>query len=407
MRSLRPTTTPQEAPAARRRRRRTAAASVSAVAITALLSAGLLASPTPTEAAPRPELQQRMDEIVAAGSPGVAALVDDGDARPWTDARGTADLRTGRPLGPGDRFRAGSVTKSFVATVALQLVDEGRLSLSDTVESRLPGVLPYGDRVTLRQLLNHTSGVPEYAIGLRERVYQGERFRSWAPRELVALIAGEPQRFPSGTAFAYTNTNYVLAGLMIEQATGHRLGHEIARRIFEPLRLRDTSFPVDVPTIAGPSARGYSLDHDEQGEPVEGPLLDLTVYNPSAMWAAGNMVSDLDDLARFYRALLGGRLLSPARLAEMKADGEPWESGQRYGLGLHAIETPCGPIFGHTGGVPGYSTFAFSSEEGTRQVGLMVNAEDAPAAVGGPFDLTVEQAVREAFAGAGRCESGA
>ena len=194
---------------------------------------------------------------------------------------------------------------------------------------------------------------------------------------------------------------------MIEQATGHRLGHEIDRRILEPLRLRDTSFPVDIPTIAGPSARGYSLDHDEQGEPVEGPLLDLTVYNPSAMWAAGNLVSDLDDLARFYRALLGGRLLSPARLAEMKADGEPWESGQRYGLGLHAIETPCGPIFGHTGGVPGFSTFAFGSEDGTRQVGLMVNAEDAPAAVGVPFDRTVEQAVREAFAGTGRCESGA
>jgi D-alanyl-D-alanine carboxypeptidase len=399
MRSQPPITTTKETPAARRRRRRTgAAASALAVAITALVAA-----PAPAlevREAPRPELQSRMEQVVAAGAPGIAALVDDGGARPWTGARGTADLRTGRPLHPDDRFRAGSVTKSFVATVALQLVDEGRLSLSDTVEARLPGVLPYGDRVTLRRLLNHTSGVPEYAIALRERLYQGERFRSWTPRELVALVAGEPQGFPPGTAFAYTNTNYVLAGLMIEQATGRRLGHEISRRILEPLRLRDTSFPVDVPTIAGPSARGYSLDHDDRGEPVEGPLLDLTVYNPSAMWAAGNMVSDLDDLARFYRALLGGRLLSPERLAEMKADGEPWEAGQRYGLGLHGIDTPCGPVFGHTGGVPGFSTFAFGSEDGARQVALMVNAEDAPAAAAEPFDATVDQVVGEVCAAA-------
>ena len=125
------------------------------------------------------------------------------------------------------------------------------------------------------------------------------------------------------------------------------------------------------------------------------------------MWAAGNMVSDLDDLARFYRALLGGRLLVPGAARRDEGRRRAVESGQRYGLGLHAIETPCGPIFGHTGGVPGFSTFAFGSEDGTRQVGLMVNAEDAPAAVGGPFDRTVEQAVREAFAGTGRCESGA
>jgi D-alanyl-D-alanine carboxypeptidase len=295
------------------------------------------------------------------------------------------------------------VTKSFVATVALQLVDEGRLSLSDTVERRLPRLLPYGDRVTLRQLLDHTSGVPEAAIVARERLYGGERFRSWTPGEIVAVIADEPQLSPSGTAFHYSNTNYVLAGLMIEQATGHSLGGEIRRRILRPLRLRDTSFPVDSPSIAGPSARGYSLDHDDQGRPTAGRLRDLTVYNPSAAWAAGNMVSDSDDIARFYRALLSGRLLSPARLAEMKADGEPWASGQRYGLGLHVIDTPCGPIFGHTGGVPGFSTVAFSSENGSRQVGLMMNAEDAPAPATRRFERTVEQATRVALAGTPLC----
>ena len=354
--------------------------------------------------ASRPALQRSMAKVVAAGAPGIVALIDDGSAatgaRPWTAARGVADLRTRRAMTSHQRFRVGSVTKSFVATVALQLVDEGRLSLSDTVASRLPGILPYGDRVTLRQLLNHASGIPEYAIGPRERVYRGERFRSWKPRRLVALIADQPQQFPSGTAFSYSNTNYVLAGLMIEQASGRSLAGEIRRRILRPLHLRDTSFPVDVASIPGPSARGYSLDH-RHGRPVAGRLRDLTVYNPSAVWASGNMVSDIDDVARFYRALLGGRLLSPARLAEMKADGEPWMSGQRYGLGLHVIDTPCGPVFGHTGGVTGFANSAFSSEDGTLQIGVMMNVEDAPARVESRFQRTLEQGVREAFAG--RC----
>jgi D-alanyl-D-alanine carboxypeptidase len=383
----------------------------------AVLGAALLHPSTPAAAAPgvapsagttgagangapaRRDLQRRMQRVVSAGAPGVVVLVGDGSRR-WTGARGVADVRTRRPLRAHQRFRVGSITKSFVATVALQLVDEGRLFLSDTVESRLPGLLPYGDRVTLRQLLDHTSGVPEFAIGPREQLYQGRRFTSWTPRRLVALIAGKAQDFPPGTAFSYSNTNYLLAGLMIEQASGRRLGGEIRRRILRPLRLDDTSFPISRASLPAPSVRGYSLDHDDRGRPVAGRLRDLTVYNPSAIWAGGNMVSDLDDITRFYRALLGGRLLSAARLAEMKGDGAPWVAGQRYGLGLHVIQTPCGPIFGHTGGVPGFSTFAFVSEDGRRQAGAMMNAEDAPALAGKRFDLAAQAAVREAFAGA-------
>jgi D-alanyl-D-alanine carboxypeptidase len=375
-------------------RRAAASARTLALSAAAVLGAALLVSPAHAAA---PELQLRMKQAVAAGAPGVITLVDDGTGARIA-ARGMADLRTKRPMRAHQRFRMGSVTKSFVATVALELVDEGRLSLADTVESRLPGLLPYGERVTLRQLLNHTSGVPEFAIRTREQLYKGRRFRSWTPRRLVGLIAGEPQQFPAGSTFAYTNTNYVLAGLMIEQATGRRLGGEIRRRILRPLRLRDTSFPLERASLPGPSARGYSLDHDRRGRPVAGRLRDYTTYNPSAIWGAGNMVSDIDDLARFYSALLGGRLLSPARLADMKADGEPWVAGQRYGLGLHVIDTPCGPVFGHTGGVPGFSTFAFASEDGTRQAAAMMNAEDAPARASRRFDQVTEAGMREALA---------
>ncbi len=170
-------------------------------------------------------------------------------------------------------------------------------------------------------------------------LYGGNRLRSWQPQELVGLVAGQPPDFPAGTAWSYSNTNYVLAGLIIERVTGRDLGRELERRIFRPLGLRDTYFPVDFPFLLWPSARGYSLDLDEAGTPIEGRLLDFTVYNPSLAWGAGNIVSDMDDIARFYRALLGGRLLPPEQLAEMKTrmEIEPGVAG--YGLGLFVFDT--------------------------------------------------------------------
>jgi D-alanyl-D-alanine carboxypeptidase len=353
--------------------------------------------------APRPELQQRLAELVAAGAPGAVALVNDGSrwhhrSRIWTDASGVADLRTGRPMRPEHRFRVASLTKSFVATVVLQLVDEGRLSLSDRVERWLPGILPYGDQITVRQLLNHTAGVPDYgAIPLRG-LYEGIRFRSWNPRELVALVADQPQTVPPGSAWSYSNTGYVLAGLVVEAVTGDSLGRELARRIFRPLRLRNTSFPMNFPFIAGPHARGYSLDLDDELNPIEGPLLDVTVYNPSAVWAAGNIVSNERDLARFFRALLGGRLLSDTLLAEMKRPVGV-APGFGYGLGLFVVDSPCGTLFGHEGGLPGFNNTTLTSEDGTRQFGVMINVESAPAALAEPLARTLQQGIREAFSG--------
>ena len=334
------------------------------------------------------------------------ALVNDGrGGRVWQGTSGVADLRTGRPIRPDARFRVGSLTKSFVATVALQLVDEGRLSLSDTVERWLPGVLPYGRQVTVRQLLNHTSGVPDFVLPALIELYRGNRFRSWRPRELVALIAGQPQDFPAGSAWSYSNTGYVLAGMIIERVTRRPLGRALERRIFQPLRLRDTSFPVNFPFLPDRHLRGYSLDLDDELNPVEGRLLDFTVYNPSLAWAAGNVVSDMDDLARFYRALLGGRLLAPDRLAEMKTRVEI-DPGVGYGLGLFVFDTPCGPLWGHGGSIPGFNNELYSSEDGTRQYGLMINAEIPPQAVYEAFFLAGEQAGREMFAGL-PCDLGA
>jgi D-alanyl-D-alanine carboxypeptidase len=359
----------------------------------------------------RPELQRRLDAVVAAGAPGVVALVNEGrrgwrddddhgwggDRSVWQTARGVADLQTGRPMRPDVRFRVGSVTKSFVATVVLQLVAEGRLSLSDTVERWLPGVLPYGSEVTVRQVLNHTSGVPDYVLTPFIELYGGNRSRSWQPRELVGLVSGLPPDFPAGTGWSYSNTGYVLAGLIIERVTRRDLGRELDRRIFRPLGLRETYFPVDFPFLLWPHPSGYSLDYDEAGNPIEGRLLDFTVYNPSMAWAAGNVVSDMDDIARFYRALLGGRLLPPAQLAEMKTRTEILPGVVGYGLGLFVFDSDCGPVWGHGGSIPGFGNELFSSEDGRRQYGLMINAETAPEAVYEAYFQAAEQALSEAF----------
>jgi D-alanyl-D-alanine carboxypeptidase len=367
-------------------------------------AAGVDRSEPQRHPAPRPELQQLLDRVVAAGAPGVVALVNDGSRsgrhqRIWTGASGVADLRSGRPMRPQDAFRAGSLTKTFVATVVLQLVDEGRLALSDTVERWLPGILPYGDQITVRQLLNHTAGVPEYGLIPKRQLYQGVRFRSWTPRELVALVADQPQTLPAGSAWSYSNTGYVLAGLIVEAVTGHSLGDELAQRIFRPLRLRHTYFPVTFPFLMGPHARGYSLALDDDLNPIEGPLLDLTVYNPSGIWAAGNLVSDEQDLARFFGALLGGRLLSRTLLAEMKRPVAVFP-GFGYGLGLFVIDTPCGTVYGHEGGSPGFANWMLNSQDGSHQLGVLINADDAPAAASEAFNtLALDQGIQEAFTG--------
>jgi D-alanyl-D-alanine carboxypeptidase len=299
---------------------------------------------------------------------------------------------------PWDRFRAESQTKTFVATVVLQLVEEGRLSLSDTVERWLPGILPYGDQITVRRLLNHTSGVPDSFIPKLD-FYHGIRFRSWTPRELVALVADQPPLFPAGSSWSYSNINYALAGLIVEAVTGDSLGNQLERRILRPLRLRDTYFPLNFPLLVGQHASGYSLALDDNLNPIEGALIDATVFNPSSLWAEGNIVANERDLARFFRALLGGRLLSAPLLAEMKRPVAV-EPGFGDGLGLFVVDTPCGPLYGHTGGVPGFANWMLTSDDASHQVGFMINAEDAPAAASELFTaVAVEHGIREAFAG--------
>ena len=330
-------------------------------------------------------LQRQLDRVVDAGAPGVVALVRTGQ-RTWQGASGVGDLRAKRPARAGDRFRVGSVTKSFVATVVLQLVGEGRLGLDDNLERWLPGLVPNGEQITVRQLLNHTSGLYNYTDDLPEPP------RSFRPQALVAIATRHRPLFAPGTRFSYSNTNYILLGLLVEQATGDRLAAQLQQRIFRPLGLRDTELPVTQPGIAGPHAHGYAPP-DEDWRVTDGParLIDVTELDPSWAWAAGAMVSTAADLARFYQALLGGRLLAPDLLKAMQTTVDARDQlgpGWSYGLGLEVRRLGCGLVWGHGGSLPGYNTTAFSSQVTDRQLVLMTNLqpEPAPRAAGAAVD---------------------
>jgi D-alanyl-D-alanine carboxypeptidase len=335
------------------------------------------------------DVQRAADQLVHAGAPGAAARVDD-ESGVRQAASGVADLRTGQPMQPDLHFRVGSATKSFVAALVLKLVSEGTVSLSDTVERWLPEILPYGDRVTIRQLLNHTAGVPQYTEIVWRELYASPqaRFRTWSPRELVALVAGLPLDFPPGTAWLYSNTGYILLGLIVEASTGAKLDRELARRVFGPLELRYTSFPIAVLDIPRPASRGYSPRLGPELEVVDGPLEDFTEQNPSYTWAAGAAVSNLEDLTRFFRMLLSGGFLPSQLMAELLTTVEvppasiPLPLLDRYGLGIAELDTPSGPLVGHAGGIPGFLSMTLSTTDGRRQLAVMVNVGDrAPESV--------------------------
>jgi D-alanyl-D-alanine carboxypeptidase len=362
---------------------------VLAAAIVAL-SGLLAASSAPAQGPPAalPAVQQALDDVVAAGAPGAVALVRDGD-RTIRLSSGYGNLAPRTPMRPTDRFRIGGLTKSYTATVVLQLVGEGKVTLGDTVEQWLPGAISNGEAISVRQLLNHTSGIldfiqdPRVLAPFLENIPQSLTL-VFDPSEGVRIAAEHGPLFAPGSALAYSNTNYLLLAMIVEAATGNSFGSELRRRIFEPLGLRHTEYPTSS-RINGSYTHGYFL----LGEP---PLLDVTPLSPTLLAAGGGILSNAKDVARFYRALLLGRLLGPELLESMQtidpvATGGIPDSGfpgGGWGLGLLRDTFPCGrEAWGHDSEIPGYVTAAWNSKDGNRQVVVVVNTTfepDAPAA---------------------------
>jgi D-alanyl-D-alanine carboxypeptidase len=302
------------------------------------------------------------------GVAGAAIETRDRHCGRWSAASGVADRVTLRPMPVTERIRIGSTTKTFTATVVLQLVAEHRIALDAPVARYLPGVVDHngydGRRITVRQLLQHTSGLPDHTDALNWDDIESLRYRRFTERELVDLALAMPH---PETAWTYSTTNYVLAGMIVEKVTGHPIGEEITRRVIRPLRLRNTYWPGDAPRIRGPHPRGYLAG------------VDVTDFSMSVGGAGGALVSTLDDEDAFFRALLGGRLLPPAQLAEMTrtvpADPDRVWPGARYGLGLISTPLPCGGVFwGHGGTTPGFRTFGGLTADG-RGAQLVLNDE--------------------------------
>ncbi|WP_244176820.1 serine hydrolase [Streptomyces albus] len=318
----------------------------------------------------------------AADAPGAAAYTREGGRARFATA-GVADRRSDRRIGPADRFRAGSVTKVFIATVVLQLRAEGALRLSDPVERYLPGLLRGrgydGTRVTLRQLLTHTSGLFDYVRDPRLAAesfgpgFSTHRYDTRSPRELVRAALRHRPYFAPGTGYRYSNTDYILLGLVVERVTGRPYARAVEERIIRPLDLSGTSFPGTRHALPRPHGRAYSAAAAPGGS-RSGALVDVTELNPSTAGAAGEMVSTLGDLDRFLRALLRGELLPEPELRRMR---DTSVTHGRYGYGLFPERLPCGvTVWGHNGSISGSYVRITATAGGGRVLGYRVNTDE-------------------------------
>jgi D-alanyl-D-alanine carboxypeptidase len=360
---------PAPAPSAPTRRRHPfrVPAAVVAAALTAVAAPPAAADAGGPDPAPRAEIQRALDAVVAAGAPGATARITDENGT-WTATSGTADLDTGAPMPANGAFRAASVTKSLVATVVLQLEDEGALALDDPLDELLPGALPGGGDVTVYQLLTHTGGLADYIADPLFQDPENYLRRGFTPEELVEIAARqEPHGAPG--ELAYANVNYVLLGMVVEELTGDTLGDALTDRVLEPAGMHRSYLPVHETGLRGRHASGYYRLAGQQD------LTEATELDPSFAWAAYGLVSTPKDIERFYRALWDGDLLpaaSLARMREMVPGPDFFVSG--YGLGLERMDLTCTRPEGHTGSMPGFSTFAFLTPDGERQVTISINA---------------------------------
>ncbi|MFI6097108.1 serine hydrolase domain-containing protein [Lentzea sp. NPDC051213] len=337
--------------------------------VVALTAAALLASTGVASAAPveqREVVQQIIDKLTSTGGAlGIQGRVTGRDT--FTVRSGVAEHGSRKPVPHNGTFRIASVTKTFVSTVVLQLAGEGKLELDAPVARYLPGLLPDGEIITIRNLLQHTSGLYDYteSLPLDPAGFPGMRFKTWDPRELVAIGTSRPLGFLPGTKYSYSNTNYTVAGLLIEKLTGRPYQQAVEQRILKPLRLKDTVLPRNSADIPGPHAHGYFPDTN--GKPV-----DVTRQNPSWGGAAGEMISTTRDVDTFLAALLAGKLLKSKQQEELT---KITPNSPNYALGVSVTPLSCGTtIYGHDGGMPGFGAEMISTLDGTKRLALSVTA---------------------------------
>ncbi|MFB7936975.1 serine hydrolase domain-containing protein [Streptomyces sp. NPDC056049] len=365
--------------------------------LAAALVLGVAAGPTalsPAFAAPAPAAAGTTPAATAPSSPDLSAVLAGlpradttaalvrvgGTEGVWRGSAGVHDLESGAPADPAGRFRAGSVTKVFTAATVLQLAAEGRVDLDRTARSYLPELIPgrYAT-VTVRQLLNHTHGIPAPDFpGTTVEEWYEDRFAVHEPEELVRSATAKPREFRPGTRQHYLNIGYTIAGLVVERVTGDSYEEQVGRRILRPLGLRDTYLPGREAGIRGPYNHGYQLMRLEDGTTG---LRDVSVWRATDGWAAGDLISTTADLERFTRALFAGRVVRGPLLEEMFTLPEvtDFRSGDpaAFSVGLSMKRLGGREVWGKTGGRWGYNAAIASTRHGERTLVYSVNSTDA------------------------------
>lgn len=353
--------------------------------LAALLAAVCLGTLVPAQAAPavagadpRPErpvpLQQLLDELVAApgGPPGAIVVLQDRDRRRVVRS-GVADLATGQPPEVDDHMRMASTAKAFSGAVALSLVRQRALSLDDTIGRRLPTLPRAWSRVTLRQLLQHTSGLPDYSEDPEFlSLLLADPRREFDPRRLLDFVRDEPLRFRPGTRYQYSNSDNIAVALMAEASTGRRYERLLRELVYRPLRLHDTSLPRGY-EMPEPYLHGYDMSTEPPEDVSE-------VLSASSVWASGGIVSTPRDANRFIRGYASGVLTTPAALREQRrwvaGSSEPAGPGRNdAGLAVFRYSTRCGVVLGHTGNFPGYTQLMAATPDGSRSLVFSVTTQ--------------------------------
>ncbi|KPU50956.1 serine hydrolase domain-containing protein [Bacillus wiedmannii] len=329
----------------------------------------------------RTSVKKAMRGALQLGYPGILAQISKG-GKTWSYTAGIADLKTKKPMKVDFRFRIGSVTKTFIATVLLQLAGENRLNLDDSIERWLPGVINGNgydsNQITIRQILNHTSGIADYIKSQDFDIKDTKK--AYTAEEFVKMGISLPPDFAPGKGWSYSNTGYVLLGILIEKVTGNSYAEEVENRIIESLELSNTFLPGNSTVIPGTKhARGYER-YDGESE-----LKDVTYSNPGS--SDGDMISTAEDLNKFFSYLLSGKLLKEQQLKQMLTTVPTGIEGiDRYGLGIYETKLQNGTsIWGHSGGVPGFSTFAGGTLGGKHILAINLNGHKTSYSNSDPF----------------------
>lgn len=355
----------------------------------------------------RPKLQEAIQAFVDSGlAAGMQMRVND-ERGEWVGSAGVRKLGTSAKPPTNGHFRIGSTTKNFTATLVLKLVDDGKIKLDDPVADYLPQY-ELDQRITVRMLLQHTSGLFDYTFDIgpdgkpvslipwQGKEWVANRFHTYKDDELVRLSLSKKPKYEPGTSWSYANVNYVLAKLLIEKVTRHSYATEMKQRILGPLNLKNTMVPGTRSGMPAPYAHAYYRYEDAPGQ---WKVIDVTRQNPTWISAAGDMISTTQDLHTFFSALNSGNLVSANLLAEMRKP-HPKSAAiyGRYGLGTWVQDLGCGGIvYNHNGSNNGYGALMYSTPDGKKTLTASITSGDAAVDVATEFPKALNNLIKTVF----------